>query len=230
MVLDKVKKGAKKAIGYVASNPANAVAIASRALSMAKFLASVINVEHKFKDTVFPRTTIFSTPSITFISGTSQGDAQSGSRNGDSIKLSSVNMRGLITVGSAISATSTVNIKTVRVILINDKVSDGAAPALSDVLDNSVLPNVYARYNPDNMGARFKILYDKRFTVSPTTNCIKFSCYRKLKHHLKYTGSTANQSDASTGHLYVLVVSDDNAVDTNTPECEFNTCIRYIDN
>lgn len=226
MVLDKVKKGAKKVGKYVLNNPGNAMAIASKALSMAKFLASVVNVEHKFKDTVFARTAIYSTPSISFITGTSQGDAQSGSRNGDSIKLSSVNLRGMVTVPTGTAQTPRI----VRIILINDKVSDGSAPALSDILDNSTLPNVYARYNPDNAGARFKIMYDKRIVVSATTNAIKFGCYRKLRHHLKYTGSTANQSDASTGHLYVLVVSDDNAAGTDDPSVEWNSCIRYIDN
>jgi len=114
--------------------------------------------------------------------------------------------------------------------LINDKVSDGSIPALSDVLDNITLPNVYARYNPDNAGARFKVLYDKRYVVSATNNAVKFGCYRKLQHHLKYTGSSANVTDASTGHLYVLVCSDDNSADTNDPTVEWNSCIRYIDN
>lgn len=234
MVLGKakeyVKKGIKNAGKLAIANPGATYAMATKALSMAKFIASVINVEHKFKDTVFTRTNIYSTPSISFISGTSQGDAQSGSRNGDSIKLSSVNLRGMVTIGSALATNPQTNVRTVRVMLINDKVSDGSAPALSDVLDNSTLPNVYARYNPDNMGARFRIMYDKRFVVSQTTNVIKFQCYRKLKHHLKYTGSTANQADASTGHLYVLVVSDDNSVGTDEPQCEWNSCIRYIDN
>jgi len=193
---------------------------------MAKFLASVINVEHKFKDTVFARSVISSTPSVTFISGTSQGDGQNGHRNGDSIKLSSVNLRGMVMVPTGTGQPPRI----LRIILVNDKVSDGSTPALSDLLDNTTLPNVYARYNPDNMGGRFKILYDKRIVVSATSNAIKFGCYRKLKHHLKYTGATANVTDASVGHLFVLVMSDDNAPDTNDPSIEFNSCIRYIDN
>lgn len=221
--MGKVKKMLKKGAKLALANPGATMAMASKALSMAKFLASVINVEHKFKDTVFPRTPIYSTPSVNFISGVAQGDTQNG-RNGDSIKLSSVSVKGLCTVGA--SATTRI----VRIMLVNDRVSDGAVPALTDILDNSTLPNVYARYNPDNAGGRFKILYDKRIVVSPTTNAIKFNCYRKLRHHLKYTGTTANQSDASIGHLYVLLCSDDNAADTNTPEVEFNSCIRYVDN
>lgn len=226
MVSKKLKSGLKKAGTLALKNPTATMAMASKALSMAKFLASVINVEHKFKDTVFPRTAIYSTPSISFITGTAQGDTQSGSRNGDSIKLTSVNIRGMVTVPTGTSQSPRI----VRIMLINDKVSDGAVPALTDVLDNSTLPNVYARYNPDNAGTRFKVLYDKRIVVSATTNAIKFTCYRKLKHHLKYTGSTSNQSDASTGHLYVLVVSDDNAAGTDDPSVEWNSCIRYIDN
>jgi len=233
MVLKKagqyVKKGIVNAGTLALKNPAATASMAAKALSMAKFLASVINVEHKFKDTVYSRTAIYSTAVITHISGIAQGDGQN-ARNGDSVKLSSVNLRGLITVGSTIAPTSTVNIRTVRVMLINDKVSDGAPPSLTDILDNSTLPNVYARYNPDNAGGRFRVLYDKRIVVSATTNCVRFNCYRKLKHHLKFTGGASSQTDASIGHLYVLLVSDDNSIDTNTPEVEFNSCIRYIDN
>lgn len=221
--MKRVKKLLKKGAQMAIANPAATMSIATKALSMAKFLASVINVEHKFKDTVFPRAAVYSTPSVSFISGLAQGDTQN-NRNGDSVKLSSVNLRGLITVGS--SAVT----RNVRIMLINEKVSDGAVPTLSDVLDNSTLPNVYARYNPDNAGTRFKILFDKRYIVTPTTNAVKFNVYRKLQHHLKFTGTTANQADASTGHLYVLICSDDNGVDTNTPEVEWNSCIRYIDN
>jgi len=221
--MGRVKKMLKKGAQLAMANPAATMQVAAKALSMAKFLASLINVEHKFKDTVFPRAAVYSTPSVSFISGIAQGDTQS-NRNGDSVKLSSVNVRGLITVGS--SATT----RNVRIMLINEKVSDGNVPTLSDILDNSTLPNVYARYNPDTAGSRFKVLYDKRFIVTPTTNAVKFNVYRKLKHHLKFTGTSANQTDASTGHLYILVVSDDNAVDTNTPEVEWNSCIRYIDN
>lgn len=224
--MGKIKKFLKKGAKLALRNPGATMAMASKALSMAKFLASVINVEHKFKDTVFPRTTISSTPSITFISGLSQGDGQSGHRNGDSVKLSSVNVRGMVVVPTG----TTQPPRICRIILVNDKVSDGNPPALSDLLDNTTLSNVYARYNPDNMGARFKILYDKRIVVSATNNAVKFGCYRKLRHHLKYTGSTANNSDASIGHLYVIVCSDDNAPDTNDPSIEFNTCIRYVDN
>jgi len=226
MVLKKIKSGLKKAGTLALKNPQATMAMASKALSMAKFLASVINVEYKFKDTVFPRTVISSTPSITFISGTSQGDGQSGHRNGDSIKLSSVNIRGMVMVPTGTGQPPRI----CRIILVNDKVSDGSTPALSDLLDNTTLSNVYARYNPDNMGGRFKILYDKRIVVSATNNAIKFGCYRKLRHHLKYTGSTANVTDASVGHLFLLVVSDDNAPDTNDPSVEWNSCIRYIDN
>lgn len=226
MVFKKIKGAIKKGARFASKNPALALSMAQKAFSMAKFLSSVINVEHKFKDTVFTRTSIYSTPSVSFITGTSQGDTQYGSRNGDSIKLTSVNLRGMVVVPSGTSQTPRI----VRIMLINDKVSDGAVPALTDVLDNTTLSNVYARYNPDNAGARFKVLYDKRIVVSATTNAVKFGCYRKLRHHLKYTGSSANQSDASTGHLYVLVVSDDNAAGTDDPSIEWNSCIRYIDN
>lgn len=221
MVLKKVKNMVKKEWKKAKANP---IETAAKALAMAKYVASLVNVEHKFKDVTYANSTISSTPTMTFISGTSQGDGQYGSRNGDSVKLSSVSLRGLVTLNGGTAA------KQVRVILINDLSSNGVVPNYYEVLDNSVFSNVYARYNPDFAGSRFKILYDKRFLLDATMQSKTFNFYRKLVHHLKYKGSGDTVANASTGHLFVMVVSDDSPDGTNDPRVEFNTCIRYIDN
>lgn len=221
MVLDKVKSVAKREWKNAKANP---MQTAAKALSMAKYLATLINVEHKFKDFNYPSSGISSTPTISFISGTAQGDSQYGSRNGDSVKLSSMSLRGMVSMNGATTA------KQIRVIVINDLSSNGVVPNYYEVLDNSVFSNVYARYNPDFAGSRFKILYDRKFCLDATKQSQQFNFYKKLGHHLKYKGSGAEQANASTGHLYVLCVSDDTPNVGDDPKIEFNTCIRYVDN
>lgn len=213
-------------------NSKNALPLAEKAFEMAKYVATLVNVERKQIDTdiTLVGTAIPVAAAVVAVPLTlcAQGDTDI-TRNGNKIKLSSISLKiNLFNVGAAGSVAN----PTVRLLLVNDKVSSGAAPALTDVLDTA---SVIARYNPDTIGSRFKILMDKRYPFgfkNTTTStgagrqCLDDSFYKKVSWHVKYDGTTANIADATTGHLYAFLYADF----ANIMEGNVTSRVEFIDN
>ncbi|MGN7614506.1 hypothetical protein ACQZV8_20750 [Magnetococcales bacterium HHB-1] len=183
-----------------------------------RFLKSVINVEHKFVDKDLAGAVSSTTGSITPLSNLAQGDDYN-ARNGRSIKLSSLHVRG--TVNANASATTT----KVRLIIFNDRVSNGSTPAITDVLASSD-PMSFLNLNNTS---RFKIIYDRLYRLTDDQdNSVKtFRCNKKLGWHAKYNGSAGNVNEMQTGHLWFLILSDQA---TNTPSVDIHTRLRFVDN
>lgn len=183
-----------------------AISLASRAFKLAKFVASVVNVEYKKNDVAVTSgyQAHSATGSVTLLTGIAQGDT-SETRNGNSIRSKSISIKGSLVAGSTTNEA--------RYILFIDKVSSGVAPAITDLLESD---GVFARYNDDFAGSRFIILEDKRITMgfNDTTNHyaggkmnVPFSMFKKLHNHCKYDSTTAGQSDAVSGHVYLYMVA-----------------------
>lgn len=196
---------------------------AQRALGLAMSVRKLLNVEKKHIE-YYSNATQNNVPTIHFLSGTAQGDTES-SRQGNSLlaKLVSAKVHMLHGTGGD-------NVQVIRLILFIDKVSDGVVPTVAELLDNTVAGGDIARYNTNNAGSRFIILSDTTHTVTSSAekSFAQLSVTKSLSHHLKYTGTTAAQSDASSGHLYLFAVSSDGG--PYPPDLKIDTVVRFIDN
>lgn len=197
---------------------------AQKALSMAKYLKGLINVEYKKNDVAV--TAGFVQPSttgtITLLSSMAQGDT-SETRNGNSIRSKSISIKGSVVAGTQTNE--------LRYILFLDKNSNGVIPTATELLEAD---SVIARYNDDNMGSRFIILQDKRVPMgfNDTTNHyaagdmnVSWSMYKKLFGHAKFDGTGAGQADAVSGHLYLYMVAT-----ANVGQHTITSRYEYIDN
>lgn len=141
------------------------------------------------------------------LNGTTQGDGIN-QREGRQIYVQSVQCNFRAEWNSA-AATSPA---TYRVILFMDKQSNGAAPAVGDLLDTSTALACDALRNLNNR-KRFKILLDRRYAMSPTgasNSAIVDSFYLKKFITTQYNAGTAGTvADISSNSIYLLATSDE---------------------
>jgi len=132
----------------------------------------------------------------------------------------------------------------VRVCIIKDKMPQGAFPAIAEIFDTagSPPPNLINAFPNWAKRKRFKILYDRNFTVGfpliteETSSTVVGTGYppfkftrHTLKMHLKSrtNGTTNSINVAESNHLYLFVCSSDNA--TPYPTIKFNSRIKFKD-
>jgi hypothetical protein len=107
----------------------------------------------------------------------------------------------------------------VRILVVRDKESRGAAPSIADVLQVNTTPyySVVSPYNFDNVPSRFQILVDDQVLVpnrtSPTTTTSNLTrvVYNRLmnlnfKTHY-YNTNAGNITDIDDGAVYLFVLS-----------------------
>lgn len=198
--------------------------IARYALKGINFLKSVVNVEKKRQDTQLVNVTTF-VPTIALLTGTAQGNDYN-QRSGRSIKGWSNSLKYKVALNN-----TTPTKCMVRMILFNDKNSNGVTPQIQELLDTSLSTDyMLLHYNADNAGSRFKILADKRFQLDPNSyNYHIGSLYHKIRWHCKYDGSTATQADAVSGHIYLMLVSDV-VTSPTAPTVSYINRFTYVDN
>lgn len=120
-------------------------------------------------------------------------------------------MRSLFIRGLVFPNDDTSSHQLVRVVVVYDMQSNGAAPTIANVYK---AVDGLAQVNLNNRD-RFKILVDKTFAVakvdnsagaswagSPTTH--KFKIYKRLKHEVLFNGTTAAIGSIATGSVYLL--------------------------
>lgn len=123
-------------------------------------------------------------------------------RDGNAIKIKSLYIR--LAMNVATSATAN---QIVRFILFVDKSSNGALPAVTDVLSAA---NVNAPLNYLNKG-RFYILRDRTYALAiASQDIIVDKIYKRFKPDLEatYIGTTAATASLGTNQLMVLMISD----------------------
>lgn len=200
------------------------VGIAKTALRTANFLKSLINVETKFIDTT-ATTNVSATSSIVPLTLCAQGVTDT-TRNGNSIKAYKNSLKYNLSISGGTPTDGVV-----RVMLVLDKVSNGTAPLISDILDNTgALTETLCHYNGDNMGSRFIILDDKRYHLDTSgREQVTGHSFHKLRHHVKYDDTTAVIASATTGHLYLVFVSN-NATMAAEPSITYSNRFYFLDN
>lgn len=95
----------------------------------------------------------------------------------------------------------------VRYLLVYDKQTNGALPAITDILNTASAQNpVTAMLNLNNRD-RFVILWDKIFQLNTSFSIFQhFKKYKKLRHETVYSGTTATIGSIITGGLYVVTI------------------------
>lgn len=166
---------------------------------------------------------------IVLLNPLSQGTTDT-TRIANDVHNTSIQFRGCITSDSVIADGSQSSC-IVRVLVFWDRQANGATVSMSDVFDQSVVTEEwFAPYNMDYQ-KRFKILYDKTFTVNPNYGLatvqqgykVPFRFKIPLGRETKYDGNAGTVADIETNALYMYYISD-NA----PPDCTLAGYTRLI--
>lgn len=164
-------------------------------------------------------------------------------RTGRKIYMKSLHFKGFI---FPTQATTSVASAFLRVIIFYDAQPNGAAPGISDLLEDSASgspTNFLSEINLNNR-QRFMILREKKFIVGPTTNttnygqsllqdgsqCLVIDEFIKLKR-LETCFNAVNGgtiADITTGSLYVVALCD-NTSTSGAWTLSYNARVRYYD-
>lgn len=165
----------------------------------------VDTVEKKNSDTesslTVPLSSAFSTPVL--INGIAQGTSP-GQHIGRRALMKSLQIRYIATPGTAS------NISQVRAVLVYDKQTNAATPAVTDIMQSSVFTSPIALANKD----RFVVLMDEVSPIMPSTSqCVSGSRYMKMNLPITYNGSTASTVSAiQTGAIWLLVANNSDPI------------------
>lgn len=194
------------------------------------------SAELKFLDTSFVDAVVANTASIVedsicpIVQGYDEDE-----RIGRKVMLKSVTFRYQMTLPEVNQAATPSSGDHLRVILYQDKQTNGAAATASLILESTT--NFQSFYNLTDR-ARFNILYDKTHTLNYMTltsdavtkfdqagRTAAFGTYVKCNVPLEFSGVTGGLSELRTNNIGILLCS-------NTGVCGFvgNCRIRYTDN
>lgn len=214
----KKKRGWKKFRRWTTWGMSNA----AKALIIAKSVKSMMNVEFKRRDTN-TSTNIDSDGFLQPLSLIAQGDEDT-NRNGNSVKLKSIQYRGKVARNPAGSTT-----QTLRMILFIDKLN--GAPGVTEPLVSDAPYGVLA--NPSTISQvrfenrkRYTILKDRTFQVndeSKQTVVLKY--YKKMNMKIEFKDDTT--LNALYNNLWLLLISDSAE---NGPSWDSEARIRFLDN
>lgn len=150
----------------------------------------------------------------------SQGTSST-TRLGNQIVITDLRWTGSVTATPATAG------DIVRVIVLWDKQSDGAAPAVTDVLESA---SYAAPYNLDKVGSRFSIVFDGHVnlmnsatTLTSDTRWIHGS--KKFEKVVYYTGNAGTVADILRNNLCVIFISQTANSSSNV---NFQICFRDL--
>lgn len=191
-------------------------------------------------DTIISGVALGSDPGVAqtiLLNGLVQGDTNI-TRNADETMFTSLQLRGYV-----VSDTDQVNGIICRVIVFWDKHPNGVAPTAANLLDNSVITLlVNSPYNSD-FYKRFKILYDRRFTLNPNSAAtttpasgvvaatvpitVPFEHRKQFNRQSNYgLGNAGTIADIARGACYILLLSSTTVAGGTAPL--MNAGIRMI--
>jgi hypothetical protein len=185
----------------------------SPAVPRAPSVNAIVRASHEPKNLDISNTYTLSgtTGTLVLLNAITQG-VTGNSRTGRQVKLDHLRLNFTFTASSAESQDA------VRIIVLIDKESRGAAPAVGDVLTNSTfgLGALLSSHNFDNVPTRFKILADEVVCIQPTvavnstntvwnTNIFHRLFHIKLKQNVHYYNTSAGTiADIDSGALYFI--------------------------
>lgn len=183
-------------------------------------------MEAKVVDTDPATYNMDTTGTVTLLNGVATGSDYT-DRVGRKIILKSVYVRGIIKPVD--TQTSDV---LCRMMLVYDMQSNGAAPAITDILKSSTST---AQLNMNNRD-RFKIIMDKVVALGARdissgytgmVNVVPVKKYKKLRHETIYSGTLSTVASIATGGLYLVTIGDQTSGLGGLLSCSVRT--RFID-
>ncbi len=195
---------------------------AQRALAMAKYLKSIVNVEFKVINNLGTADAISTTPVITQLTNVGQGDTTS-TRDGANMKLVSLSLYYFIDQHATATNTQ------FRVMVVHDKQTNEAIYAAADLLADVTAGDAIVSHRTLDNTHRFQVFYDKVHRLNDVgfTNIPVVKFNKKLQLKLRYDGSAADITDLTSSSLSLLFVSSEA---TNTPTITFSCRLRFVDN
>lgn len=157
------------------------------------------------------------------ISGVAQGDGES-NRDGRKCVLTSVHVKGNVTIDAS-SGSSLNNGAVVRVLLVQDKQTNGVQLNSEDVLLSAT--HVEYAYRNLQHARRFNVLWDRTFDLNKTAGAgdgtaddspawqRSFTINKKFKIPVLHDGTTANITSITDNSLHVLAFASTGATTLN---------------
>lgn len=177
-----------------------------------------LNPEYKFLDSQQAATSLGIAGQVQALpSLIAQGDDAT-SRDGNSIKITSMLIRGYVT-----QATGSTAPVTTRFMIFTDVSSNASPPLVTDVLQTA---NVLSPMNRVN-GSRFKILFDRNYTTDPDDLRKGIKVFKKMQHHIHYLDGSNTSTSLGQGAIYFLWVTDTGGAAVSTT---WNCRMRFLDN
>jgi len=191
---------------------------AIKALRVANQVKNLLNVEVKHHDDndVFDVDDLGDLSPLMAVSQGSSGTT----RDGDSLKLTGVSIRGKVAYNAALGGT-----QRVRVILMR-------LPASTVLTTNQIILGTGTTYAVDapqvwQNKQYAKFLYDRTFNLYNESEVKSFHIKKKLGFHIKYAAGTVSPV---TNDVRLLVISDTPNAGANFPICQYWSRFTFVDN
>lgn len=205
----------RRSYGY--KRKANVKQMAYSAYKMARGLKKVVNVERKVIYSSRSAHGLTTAAQIDHLTGVATGTGYQ-TRNGNSIRANALNWRFYVTRNGLANSY-------IRIIIFMDVASNGTMPTPAQLLETP--DDVNSHLNVNN-GKRFTVLKDYVFKCAEGESSHRiFKGGTKLNHVIEYTANTTNIADTSTGHLFILAMSDRT---DNLPQLSYRVGFKFIDN
>lgn len=171
--------------------------------------------------TAIQTTVCDTTGAVTLINGIAEAVGDEG-RIGRQVTLKSVEVHGW-----NYSTASTGTDQGHRVLVVYDKQTNGAAPAITDILE-TVHP---IDQREESKRTRFIVLMDKAFSLSRdgvAGDSAMWKFYKKIDLPEEFRGTAAAVTSISMGGLYVITLGDQ-AAGSSAGSCKWSATVRYTD-
>jgi hypothetical protein len=194
---------------------------AARAYAGVKALRKLVNVEDKAYSTHgASNATIGGT--VTLLTGIPQGDGHQ-QRDGNSVRLHKFRVWMSLVLPTTLSSAQT------RIIILRDHMANGAAPAISDVLETATYYSGYI--DTQLFQDRFKVLFDKTVCQNAFYSGSDGQAFAgfelKGESHVHFVGTGATYLAAGQGSIWMLLIGSNGAY---YPTVNWGTYMRYYDN
>lgn len=193
---------------------------AARALTMAKGLRRLLNVEIKNFDSQQTLVGISQTTAILQLSNIPQGDTTQ-TRDGSQCKMTGLEFSYTLTHNAAGGN------NTIRIMLLCDKQTNQAIYIPADLIEDVTGHDILVSPRNLNNKHRFMILYDHVHQLSAAFASVTVKKYIKRDILLRFDASTSAIADLTQNSISLLQVGNNT---TNLPTITSFIRLRYVDN
>lgn len=192
--------------------------VAHKALGTALMVKKLLNVEYKHIDTAVVTSNPSTSGTVLAMNACAEGNG-SGERNGLSIRIKSIFLRGYAV--EHLSSSDTL----LRIMIVKAKNPKGTTPTISDIFEST---SPYLSLQNNVKTSEYTILWSKFIAMSSSgTSAYYLDKFLKTNFHAKYNSSAGTASAIEWNGVYLVLLSNQ---PTNTPGFTYTARIRYIDN